>query len=374
MEGSAGGAPDKKRNKLGYHRTSVACATSRRTAPDTTFLDGLIRRKIRCLLASDDTQGRCENCIRLKKECHFYPVDQQPPMEKRSRAGSRAEPPTPEAPLITPPTLLGGTIVEQKDSYFPYPSMPVNTAPDMAVFSHGAYGAATMPPYSPDLTASHGLGPVPPLVQPATWNTPSLYGQQLSSVPATIQASPPADSMWDQNSPISSLAVMDAAVNSAGLVPSNVSGNHAFGVVPDRSAWNLQPSGTMPISSPEAAAPGYPSQLHTALPTEYKASMRNPARLYSASMNAPISGLQPSNIPVSYGAQQQAMAYSTWNMTGPPDVSNTGQPIATAIPNPMAGWYGGDPAQYAQMKQETPAVSNPLHHFDPGAPYHSQNQ
>jgi hypothetical protein len=33
------------------------------------------RRKIRCLLAKDDPQGRCANCIRLKKECNFYPVD-----------------------------------------------------------------------------------------------------------------------------------------------------------------------------------------------------------------------------------------------------------------------------------------------------------
>lgn len=33
------------------------------------------RRKIRCLLAKDDIHGRCSNCIRLKKECNFYPVE-----------------------------------------------------------------------------------------------------------------------------------------------------------------------------------------------------------------------------------------------------------------------------------------------------------
>ncbi|KAF2083230.1 hypothetical protein K490DRAFT_70020 [Saccharata proteae CBS 121410] len=59
---------DKRRNKLGYHRTSVACGHCR-------------RRKIRCLLAPDDPQGRCANCIRLKKECNFYPVDQPNPSE-----------------------------------------------------------------------------------------------------------------------------------------------------------------------------------------------------------------------------------------------------------------------------------------------------
>ncbi|KAF4537403.1 Zn2 cys6 DNA-binding protein [Lasiodiplodia theobromae] len=67
---------DKRRNKLGYHRTSVACGHCR-------------RRKIRCLLAPDDAQGRCSNCIRLKKECNFYPVEQQNPGESRSQAAKR---------------------------------------------------------------------------------------------------------------------------------------------------------------------------------------------------------------------------------------------------------------------------------------------
>ena len=35
------------------------------------------RRKIRCITANDDTTGRCQNCIRLKKDCQFFPVDQQ---------------------------------------------------------------------------------------------------------------------------------------------------------------------------------------------------------------------------------------------------------------------------------------------------------
>ncbi|PVI05996.1 hypothetical protein DM02DRAFT_56482 [Periconia macrospinosa] len=56
---------DKRRNKLGYHRTSVACGHCR-------------RRKIRCLVSQDEPTGRCANCIRLKKECNFYPVDQAP--------------------------------------------------------------------------------------------------------------------------------------------------------------------------------------------------------------------------------------------------------------------------------------------------------
>ncbi|CAH0026621.1 unnamed protein product [Clonostachys rhizophaga] len=60
----SGFAGEKRRNKLGYHRTSVACNHCR-------------RRKIRCIPSPHDFHGRCTNCIRLKKECSFIPTDQQ---------------------------------------------------------------------------------------------------------------------------------------------------------------------------------------------------------------------------------------------------------------------------------------------------------
>lgn len=41
------------------------------------------RRKIRCIPAPGDPQNRCSNCIRLKKECKFYAVDQPPHTEER---------------------------------------------------------------------------------------------------------------------------------------------------------------------------------------------------------------------------------------------------------------------------------------------------
>ncbi|KAK6865655.1 hypothetical protein PG995_002183 [Apiospora arundinis] len=68
---------EKRRNKLGYHRTSVACGHCR-------------RRKIRCILQPADPGGRCMNCIRLKKECSFFPVDQQPPTLPGSKQGARS--------------------------------------------------------------------------------------------------------------------------------------------------------------------------------------------------------------------------------------------------------------------------------------------
>lgn len=111
------------------------------------------RRKIRCLLASDDT--RCENCIRLKKECHFFPVDQQPPIEtKRSRAGSKAGTTSTEASITSsPPALGGGGMMDQKDSYFQYAPMPLNSGQDISQFEPGPFAATPMSNFSPGLSA-----------------------------------------------------------------------------------------------------------------------------------------------------------------------------------------------------------------------------
>ncbi|KAI9053602.1 hypothetical protein LZ554_002556 [Drepanopeziza brunnea f. sp. 'monogermtubi'] len=69
---------EKRRNKLGYHRTSVACGHCR-------------RRKIRCIAAPGDAHNRCSNCIRLKKDCQFFAVDAQPPVLESQRRASRTQ-------------------------------------------------------------------------------------------------------------------------------------------------------------------------------------------------------------------------------------------------------------------------------------------
>lgn len=48
------------------------------------------RRKIRCIPSASDIHGRCVNCIRLKKECTFHPVDQSPSAHDRPQPLSRA--------------------------------------------------------------------------------------------------------------------------------------------------------------------------------------------------------------------------------------------------------------------------------------------
>ncbi|KAL8754852.1 MAG: hypothetical protein Q9199_004041 [Rusavskia elegans] len=115
---------DKRRNKLGYHRTSVACGKS---IHSTTRIMAYQRaghcrrRKIRCLLALDDPQNRCSNCIRLKKECCFFPVDQQPPMDQRPRTGSKAGSGETSASSSSSPAMTGGPVVNNFAQFHPLP-------------------------------------------------------------------------------------------------------------------------------------------------------------------------------------------------------------------------------------------------------------
>ncbi|KAI0458662.1 hypothetical protein F5B21DRAFT_528391 [Xylaria acuta] len=90
---SLGLSGEKKRNRLGYARTNMACGNCR-------------KRKIRCQPVKDD--GRCSQCIRLKKDCQFYAVDQQPPPPSLVRAGSRPLPKTMLASAATSPPIAPG--------------------------------------------------------------------------------------------------------------------------------------------------------------------------------------------------------------------------------------------------------------------------
>ncbi|KAK1726737.1 uncharacterized protein BDZ83DRAFT_718309 [Colletotrichum acutatum] len=99
----SGQAGDKKRNKLGYHRTSVACGHCR-------------RRKIRCIMSEVQGDGRCRNCIRLKKDCSFFPVDQAPSQTAEARpkpqpipAGGSNTASASSSPVVLPGKALDGS-------------------------------------------------------------------------------------------------------------------------------------------------------------------------------------------------------------------------------------------------------------------------
>lgn len=86
---------------------------------DTRILGHCRRRKIRCIPAAGDPQNRCSNCIRLKKECNFYPVDQNPQPESR-RKDSKAQSGTGRASESSSPSTSSGQLPEIQ-STLPYP-------------------------------------------------------------------------------------------------------------------------------------------------------------------------------------------------------------------------------------------------------------
>lgn len=128
-------AAEKRRNKLGYHRTSVACGHCR-------------RRKIRCIPSQNDVQGRCVNCIRLKKECSFYPVDQQPPPDTRQKSTSRSSVGPKIASASSSPALPSG-IPSEMHGQPPYPlTMPSMPPPTRPPGSESYTPDSKMPPSS----------------------------------------------------------------------------------------------------------------------------------------------------------------------------------------------------------------------------------
>lgn len=96
------------------------------------------RRKIRCVLAEQDDHGRCQNCIRLKKECVFYPVDSaggpESRAQQRSGAGSKSSSVISNSPSDRKPTLPGG---ESERDFGRFPPLASNAPSEHASLSSG---------------------------------------------------------------------------------------------------------------------------------------------------------------------------------------------------------------------------------------------
>ncbi|KAL1842367.1 hypothetical protein VTJ49DRAFT_5432 [Mycothermus thermophilus] len=159
---------ERRRNKLGYHRTSVACGHCR-------------RRKIRCVPSQNDVQGRCINCIRLKKECSFYPVDQQPPIDTRQKSAPRSSV-GPKVPSTSSSPALQSGIPSDMQGQPPYSHLAMPPIQSMA------------PPMKTPGSDSY---PGPKLPSSATPGRPYEYGQQgvanWMSTDASPNSSKPGD-------------------------------------------------------------------------------------------------------------------------------------------------------------------------------------
>ncbi|KAL4786010.1 hypothetical protein BJX76DRAFT_346603 [Aspergillus varians] len=331
---------DKKRNKLGYHRTSVACVHCR-------------RRKIRCLVAADDVQGRCENCIRLRKECQFFPVDQQPPIEKKSRPNSRIEnfSTDPSTASSSPPTVTG----EQTEAFYPYPPMPLSAGSEVASFNNaGPYPGNPIAPFAPDATA-----PMDPSVPWDEFTTlpsdPQMMAAMSAAGKATMVNMPPH--VWSQpGTPIGAMPG-NPSLPGAPTVPSqsqSLSPASPYTVQADGSIWEMTPTRSMTFpAQPNLTAPyANPGGFTHPMPVDLKRRVTSPGQGYHTSpMNpqSPLPHLQATPVPVSYAAQPAEMGYPTWQ-----DVN--GLSSVNMIPYPV----------YTDATQQAAFGSPPMGH--PGQP------
>lgn len=70
------------------------------------FLVHCWRLKIRCLIAPDHTQRCCQNCVRLRKDCRFYRVNQNLSAEKKGALSPKLVPSFSEHSAKILPTSL----------------------------------------------------------------------------------------------------------------------------------------------------------------------------------------------------------------------------------------------------------------------------
>ncbi|KAF2712003.1 hypothetical protein K504DRAFT_192242 [Pleomassaria siparia CBS 279.74] len=222
---------DKRRNKLGYHRTSVACGHCR-------------RRKIRCLVANEDPQGRCANCIRLKKECNFYPVEQNPEPQ-RSQAGSTKESSVggPTSSTTSSPHHTSSVSGDKVEDF----RTPFSTTTPSTIASRYGVPPETdaESPRAPLASGIHVQHPSYPFPHPIDTQWPPTSGFLPSS--SVTETSPSSSTYWRPSPPTANSAYGSESNMSGGRTPATMSatsnlsyGNHHDGP-PSWGPSNLQP-------------------------------------------------------------------------------------------------------------------------------------
>ncbi|KAF2635031.1 hypothetical protein P280DRAFT_203222 [Massarina eburnea CBS 473.64] len=335
---------DKRRNKLGYHRTSVACGHCR-------------RRKIRCLVAQDEPTGRCANCIRLKKECNFYPVEQNPenPRQQGSSAKETASGPADSATSSPQhaPSLSGEKTDELR------PSFASAVLPNPTSRRYRAPNDSDMEP----LHASHPHAlhmPQPSYGYPHAIDTQTQW--------------PPAPSF------ISSSSVAESPSSSSGY---NMSGGHtpatmsststmSYGAHPDGHNWppppNFQPpTRSMSYGNIEGLPQQFPGQNLGVQQHDYP--RRTSPYPYPCTIDTDPSILH-TTLGSSSSAPLSAPIVSTHQYTyAPPWLPySNGHTPGHDMPVPnrtMSGQWFGEPGHLDQVQEES---APPVGYSDHGLP------
>lgn len=224
---------NKARNKLGYHRTSVACGHCR-------------RRKIRCLLAPDDPQGRCANCIRLKKECNFYPVEHNPDMpHAQPVAGKDTSPGSSATPASSSPRHLPPTTGEKVGDFRPpFAGASSVTQPS----NYGFQGESDLDPHQ--VPSSSGM-PVQQPSYPYPHPIETQWPPTNSFLPSSTVAESPSSSTsyWRQSPSTANSAYGSESNVSGGHTPAAMSTSSTMSYGHQDSHWGQQPPFQPPTRS-----------------------------------------------------------------------------------------------------------------------------
>jgi len=354
--GSVSPTADKRRNKLGYHRTSVACGHCR-------------RRKIRCQLAPDDPHGRCSQCLRLKKECNFYPVDQQAPSDRTQLSGAlKLEVGSGVVSASTPSSPRGTQIPESVDEYPNYPQLSSNDPPRNYPMGLGGEGPRGMPhsnggksrTTTPTYNKPHSrTGPMsnPPYTYPLSvnsvgWATPDYTSETPVSEQLSTESS--SSGYWNSTQSTNSSGYESAPVMAGGQLGSTTE----YYRHPQEQGYGA-PTRSMSYGNIEELIPQQYSnqQQEYRRPAPYSYP---PLDTSAASLGGPVSGVMsaPVGAPYSnYGYQQPWSPYTP-----------IGQRSDSASPNVFAGgqyYQGGAPLGKVEEEQPIQYGMVPSYYSNP---------
>lgn len=148
-------------------------------------------------MAAGDQQKRCSNCIKLKRECHFQPVDNQPG-DRRSRANSKSDFLSDMSAESSPVQAHSiGQMDASLDSY-PATSMMPGFDPSIAVYGDGLPRAST---WNGVEYVDHGN------MQPTDHISVDPYGVPFNATSMSIDSesittlSRPQSNHWASNTP-----------------------------------------------------------------------------------------------------------------------------------------------------------------------------
>ena len=238
------------------------------------------------MMPDDDPTGRCSNCIRLKKECIFCPVDQSIP-GKVGQSANRAVS-APKAVRSTSPTPMYLQSTYGNDGFsmsYPGHSSYSVPPPDTGLAIYGASSAsfsepsvAFSHPHPYDMTSATSweqspYGSLPPLSAPQTYDSPlaiSPVSQPYARPPSSsLRPSPFPDSAYGSASTAGG-KTPTSANNEIGWAPHSAAASNRYSLTVDglgstRNSHSPQPGSVDPLDDGRrsASVPQPPSLIMT---------------------------------------------------------------------------------------------------------------